>query len=105
MRRTYALVQIAKAFVENPNAWIWGYGFEEISKVPQSTSNSILVRLLDMEWLEQRYETLVGTPPLGRPPRRYFKPTELGLREFQKIVDESKNLTRFQYIFGNNDAK
>lgn len=62
------------------------YGYEIITEA-QLLSGSvypILRRLEAAGWLESREEP---SPPAGRPPRRFYTFTELGLREAAKVFD------------------
>jgi PadR family transcriptional regulator PadR len=76
-RRTKALAQVAIAILATPDDRLWGYDLSKRSGVRSGVLYPMLTRMLADGWLTDGWEdpkTIKG----GRPPRRYYKVTELG---------------------------
>ena len=97
MRRTHALVQVALALVEEPTASHWGYDLSRRSGVRSGVLYPLLTRMLESDWLTDGWES--ATAVVGRPPRRYYRLTDIGLRELGGLLDEARQDQRFTPLF------
>jgi PadR family transcriptional regulator PadR len=84
MRKTKALLHVAEALMQKPAAQHWGYELGREADIRSGVMYPILRRLLDEGWLEDGWEDPATTQ--GRPPRRYYTLTELGIRELGGLV-------------------
>jgi predicted transcriptional regulator len=83
MKRTLARRRIAEQFLESPGKARWAYELADSVFVDKSSVNTILQRMFTAGWLTEQWED--GTPT-GRPRRRYFRATELGLSEMAVLT-------------------
>ena len=99
MRRTYALIQVALALMENPTGQHWGYDLSRRAGVRSGVMYPILHRMLDEEWLEDGWE---DPAQLGgkRPPRRYYELTDEGRLALGGILQEARSDARFGSLVG-----
>lgn len=97
MRKTYAMVQVAMALLEDPQGKHWGYQLSKSSGVRSGVLYPILTRMLDSGWLTDGWEEQVDTKK-KRPPRRYYEITELGLRELGALQQQAQTERRFAGI-------
>lgn len=91
MRKTKALVAVAVALMQNPGAKHWGYELGREADIRSGVMYPILRRLLDEGWLEDGWEDPATTE--GRPPRRYYTLTELGMRELGGLAAQAPKAT------------
>lgn len=96
MRRTQALVRVAVSLLADPDGKRWGYDLMQASGVRSGALYPILRRLLDDGWLSDGWEDPATIS--GRPPRRYYELTELGLRELGALLAEARHDARFRQI-------
>jgi PadR family transcriptional regulator PadR len=96
MRKTQALVRIASALLAEPGSKRWGYDLMQESGVRSGALYPILRRLLDDGLLSDGWED--PTKISGRPPRRYYELTELGLRELGALLAEARHDARFRHV-------
>ncbi len=97
MRRTYALVQVALALMDDPDGRHWGYELSKHAGVRSGVLYPILHRMLDEGWLEDGWEEqdrVAGK----RPPRRYYKLTEQGAVELGAVLQAARNEARFKAL-------
>jgi PadR family transcriptional regulator PadR len=94
MRLTHALVQLAVVLLRNPDGPHWGYELSRESGVGFGAMYSRLTKMLDEEWVTDGWESVQEAQ--GRPPRRYYRITEKGLRELTAVVSKAQQDARFQ---------
>lgn len=70
--------------MEDPAGAHWGYDLRKRSGVRSGVLYPLLQRLLDSGWLSDGWEDPAQVA--GRPPRRYYKLTELGRRELSQLA-------------------
>jgi PadR family transcriptional regulator PadR len=99
MRRTYTLIQVALALMEDPTGRYWGYELSRQAGVRSGVLYPILHRMLDEGWLEDGWE---DPAQLGgkRPPRRYYELTDQGRRELGAVLQAAQNDARFRSLVG-----
>lgn len=98
MRRTYALVQVALALMDDASGRHWGYELSKRSGVRSPVMYGILQRMLDEGWLTDGWEQQVQAGKAKRPPRRYYKLTDAGRIELGALIAEARRDGRFQPI-------
>ena len=96
MRRTHALIQLAMTLMEDPRRDHWGYDLSRRSGVRSGVLYPLLSRMLELGWVSDGWEENAAA---GRPPRRYYRLTDLGLRELGGILDAAKEEQRFASLF------
>lgn len=96
MRRTHALVQVAATLLDEPRGKHWGYDIGEKAGVRSGALYPMLTRLLDEGWLTDGWED--PTTIHGRPPRRYYEITDLGLARLGALVAEASRDARFSSL-------
>lgn len=92
MRKTHALVQVAQALLEDPHGKHWGYDTSKKSGVKSGVMYPIFKRLLDAGWVTDGWE---DSEIPGRPRRRYYQLTELGILRLGGLLAEASRDTRF----------
>lgn len=97
MRKTHALIQVAVALMDPPNAEHWGYDLSRRTRVRSGVVYPLLTRLLDLEWLEDGWEDPAIITD-RRPPRRYYRVTERGRSELANLLYEAIGDDRFTYL-------
>lgn len=102
MRKTHALVQVAKALMDAPDAKHWGYDTSKKAGVRSGVMYPILSRLMDAGWLSDGWEDTAAVS--GRPPRRYYEITESGRVALRALLAEASKDARFATL-GKVDAK
>ena len=85
MRRTDSLLSVAVALVAQPDARHWGYDLSKASGLRSGVLYPILHRLYDQGWLDDGWEEHDSTRK--RPPRRYYKLTDVGKRELGALAE------------------
>ena len=98
MRVTYALVQVAIAFMSDEAGKHWGYELSRGSGVRSGVLYPMLSRLLDAHWVTDGWET--QEEARGRPRRRYYELTDVGRRELGAILEGARLDPRFATTFG-----
>lgn len=83
-RKTKALMAVAVAFMQEPNARHWGYELGREANIRSGVMYPILRRMLDDGWLEDGWEDRATID--GRPPRRYYTLTDVGMRELGALA-------------------
>ena len=66
MRRTYALIQVALALMDDPTGQHWGYDLSRRAGVRSGVLYPILHRMLDEGWLEDGWETRLNSAASDR---------------------------------------
>jgi PadR family transcriptional regulator, regulatory protein PadR len=95
MRKTHALVQVAVALMEDPKGKHWGYDTARKAGVRSGVLYPILSRMLDEGWLTDGWENAGLAAAEGRPPRRYYEITSLGLARLGAVLAEASRDRRF----------
>ena len=97
MRKTYTLVQMAIALMEDPTGRHWGYQLSKSSGLRSGVLYPILSRMLKEGWLTDGWEDMKGIRE-KRPPRRYYELTDQGRIELGAIIAEARRDARFHGI-------
>jgi len=98
MRRTYALVQVALALMDDACGRHWGYELSKRSGVRSPVMYGILQRMLDEGWLADGWEEQAQTGRAKRPPRRYYELTDAGKIELGAVIAEARRDARFRAL-------
>ncbi|MCX4098378.1 PadR family transcriptional regulator [Nocardia sp. alder85J] len=98
MKKTYAMVQVAVALLDDPTGKHWGYQLSKKSGVVSGVLHPILARMRARGWLDDGWED-AGDIRSKRPPRRYYVITAAGLRELDVIRRQAQTEPRFADIF------
>ena len=77
---------VLKELLANPNEPSWGFLIGKKLGLPRSTTYPLLARLEKNGWLSGELED-IDQRKAGRRARRYYRLTDLGLREARKHVD------------------
>jgi len=93
MRKTHALVQVAAALLEEPHGRHWGYDTAKKAGVRSSVLYPIFSRMLEEGWLTDGWED--ASTISGRPPRRYYMLTSLGLARLGAVLADASRDARF----------
>jgi PadR family transcriptional regulator len=96
MRRTYALVQVALALMDDADGRHWGYELSKRSGVRSPVMYGILRRMLDEGWLADGWEEQPQAGRAKRPPRRYYELTDAGRIELGAVIAEARRDARFR---------
>jgi PadR family transcriptional regulator PadR len=99
MRKTYSLVQLAIALMNDSSGRHWGYQLSKASGIRSGVMYPLLSRMLDEGWLEDGWEEADGSKK-KRPPRRYYTLTNEGRIELGAVVQEARTDRRFQAMPG-----
>ena len=97
MRRTYSLIQVAMALLDEPNDRHWGYELSKRSGVRSGVLYPMLTRMLDEGWLTDGWEDPAQIE--GRPPRRYYELTNDGRRALGAQIRQAQLEPRFRSLF------
>ncbi len=98
MRRTYALVQVALALMDDASGRHWGYALSKRSGVRSPVMYGILQRMLDEGWLTDGWEEQAQVGRSKRPPRRYYELTDAGKIALGAVIAEARRDARFRPI-------
>jgi PadR family transcriptional regulator PadR len=99
MRKTYAVVQVAMALMEDPTSRHWGYDLHKRAGVRSGVLYPILHRMVEEGWLEDGWED--PTQLSGkRPPRRYYQLTHEGKLALGGLLEQARNDARFRTLTG-----
>jgi len=96
MRRTYALVQVALALLDDVGGRHWGYELSKRSGVRSPVMYRILQSMLDEGWLADGWEEQIQAGRAKRPPRRYYELTDAGKTELGAVIAEARRDARFR---------
>jgi PadR family transcriptional regulator PadR len=99
MRKTYALMQVLLALLEDPDERHWGYQLWQRSGVRSGVLYPILHRLLDEGLLEDGWEDQQSSGR-KRPPRRYYRLTPNGWAAADALLREALDDPRFAALLG-----
>jgi PadR family transcriptional regulator, regulatory protein PadR len=99
MRKTYALVQVAQALMEDPTGRHWGYDLSRRAGTRSGVLYPILHRMLDEGWLADGWEDPTQLSR-KRPPRRYYELTDKGRRELGAVLQAARSDARFRGLIG-----
>jgi PadR family transcriptional regulator PadR len=92
-RLTTQGLKVLGALMSCPRDEVSGADIARATKLPSGTLYPILVRLENARWLESSWE--VGDPhELGRPRRRFYRITSLGMRSAQSAFREVTSTIR-----------
>jgi len=92
MRKTYALVQVAIAMMNDPTGRYWGYDLSRKAGIRSGVLYPMLTRMLDEGWLADGWEE--HTP--HRPPRRYYELTNEGRMALEGMLTDARRDARFR---------
>jgi PadR family transcriptional regulator, regulatory protein PadR len=95
MRRTKALVEVAVAMMEDPDAQLWGYRLMKRSGVRSGVMYPILDRMLDEGWVTDGWED-VDSAERRHLRRRYYQLTEKGKTELGMLIEYARSDARFR---------
>jgi PadR family transcriptional regulator PadR len=98
MRRTYALVQVAQALMQDASRRHWGYELSKQSGVRSGVMYPILKRMMDEGWLDDGWEDQPQAGRAKRPPRRYYELTDEGKIALGALLAEARRDARFAPI-------
>lgn len=86
-RLTTQTLTVLSAMVRDPEAEWYGLDLSKRSGLKPGTIYPILARLLDVGWLERRWENIDPTTE-GRPRRRLYRLTGVGASAARWALDE-----------------
>jgi PadR family transcriptional regulator PadR len=95
MRKTYTLIQVAIALLDEPAGRHWGYELSKKSGVRSGVMYPLLTRILNEGWLTDGWEDEVATGG-KRPPRRYYELTDQGRIQLGAVLQEARRDARFR---------
>jgi PadR family transcriptional regulator len=96
MRRTYALVQVALALMDDADGRHWGYELSRRSGVRSGVMYPMLQRMLEEGLLADGWEEQAQAGRARRPPRRYYELTDTGKIELGGVIAEARRDARFR---------
>lgn len=85
MRRTHGQREVARVLLANPDRVHYGYTLSRESNQRSATVYRMLTRMLEAGWISDGWEDPAST---GRPPRRYYRVTDLGREQLPTLVEE-----------------
>ncbi|NQX29852.1 helix-turn-helix transcriptional regulator [Microbacteriaceae bacterium VKM Ac-2854] len=94
MKLTRSRLAVALALLDDPQARQWGYELCKRAQIRSGVLYPILNRFLEDGWLEDGWEDAKEITE-KRPPRRYYRLTDLGIRELGGLVARAQNDVRF----------
>ncbi|WP_414689195.1 PadR family transcriptional regulator [Nocardioides sp. PD653] len=83
-RVSTSLLKVGTALLASPHSVHWGYELSRSTGVRAGTMYPILGRMLDSGWLHDGWEEPGSNG--GRPPRRYYRLTEVGIAELTSLL-------------------
>ena len=95
MKVTNALVSVVACFAAAPDEDHWGYKLTDSTGVLPGALYPLLKRLLADGWIEDRWEDAAKARSDGRPPRRLYRVTQLGLTSMGVVLGTARNDRRF----------
>ena len=98
MNRTKNLITIAAVLMQDPGGRHHGYDLQTKASIRSGAMYPLLRRLLEEGWLEDGWEDPAEVH--GRPPRRYYALTELGMRELGALAVRAPNSAPAARSFG-----
>jgi PadR family transcriptional regulator, regulatory protein PadR len=87
MRLTKASAKVLKHFLANPNEDQYGFGLMKATGVKSGSLYPILERIQEEGWIE-RFDEAIDESAEGRPRRRMYRLTSMGLPAARKAVYE-----------------
>ena len=90
-RMTGPTLKVIVALLASPRDELSGADIAKGSRLASGTLYPILFRLENAGWLESRWET-EDPQEMGRPRRRYYRVTGLGVREARAIVADVQKM-------------
>jgi len=94
VRKTYVLIQIALALMDDPLGRHWGYDLMKRAGVRSGVLYPVLQRMLGEGWLTDGWEDAAEVTG-RRPPRRYYKLTDKGRSELGALTVDAATDPRF----------
>lgn len=88
MKATTSSAALAAAFMEDPGGTHWGYALSKRSGLKSGVLYPLLARMLTEGWLRDGWEDPASYAE-KRPPRRYYRLTDLGARELGALAARS----------------
>lgn len=84
-RRGRALRRMAAVFLDRPDGQHFGFDTARAARVSSGVMYPLLTLMEVDGWLESGWES---PPPEGRPPRRWYRLTELGRLDCSALLGE-----------------
>jgi PadR family transcriptional regulator, regulatory protein PadR len=85
-------VQVAQALLEDPRGEHWGYDTSKKSGVKAGVLYPLFKRMLEERWVTDGW---AESEIPGRPPRRYYELTSLGIARLGGLLAEASTEPRF----------
>lgn len=85
MRRTDATLAVADVLLANPSAVHYGWDTSRVAGRRSATVYRVLDRFMQAGWLEDGWEDPAAVK--GRPPRRYYRLTDIGRTRLAILAD------------------
>jgi len=104
VRKTYALIQVALALMDEASTRHWGYELSKRSGVRSGVMYPILQRMLDAGWLADGWEDQVQAGKAKRPLRRYYEMTDAGRIAIGALIAEARRDSRFGPLVASQTA-
>jgi len=92
--KTYALIQVAMALLDDPTGKHWGYELSSKSGVSSGVMYPVLTRMLNEGWLADGWEDKAAGGK--RPPRRYYEITDAGRLGLGALLQKARADQRFR---------
>lgn len=100
---TQPQVLVAAAMMADPHQRHWGYELSRVAGVRSGVMYPVLRRWLTQGWLSDGWEDPSDTGG-SRPPRRYYRITEDGLRELNALIARAEHDVRFASLLRERHA-
>lgn len=84
------MLAVAAALMSAPGGRHWGYELSRQSGIRSGVMYPVLKRMLDEGWLADGWEDQAEPGREKRPPRRYYKVTDLGRSELGALVARAR---------------
>jgi PadR family transcriptional regulator PadR len=98
MKMTYAVVAIAAELMSDPSGRHHGYELSRASGIRSGVMYPVLKRMLDEGWLSDGWEDEAVASREKRPPRRYYRVTDLGRTALGAILAQARADKRFSRL-------